>query len=146
MTIRPNADALVGILVAGIVFTSACRGADLTVTCENIRSTRGTIRLELDTGDAPWDNKSPPNYTADVKPVGSSVTYTFKDLPPGTYALGVFHDENDNGKLDTNFLGVPREGFGFSNNPTFLRKPTFKESSFEITESLTQVTVRMRYL
>ncbi|HKR26614.1 MAG TPA: DUF2141 domain-containing protein [Terriglobales bacterium] len=40
----------------------------------------------------------------------------FSGIQPGTYAISVFHDENSNGRLDTNFLGIPREGVGASNN------------------------------
>ncbi len=40
----------------------------------------------------------------------------FEDIPPGRYALAVIHDENMNGKLDANWLGVPKEGYGFSND------------------------------
>jgi uncharacterized protein (DUF2141 family) len=43
----------------------------------------------------------------------------FSGIQPGTYAVAVFHDENSNGKLDTNFLGIPREGVGASNNAKF---------------------------
>lgn len=53
----------------------------------------------------------------------------FEDIPPGTYAMAVIHDENMNGKLDTNWLGVPTEGYGFSNDakgvlgaPSLLRR------------------------
>jgi uncharacterized protein (DUF2141 family) len=145
MKIPPHTRARAAFLVIALLTALTSKATDLTVTCEKIRGTAGTIRIELDSTAASWDNKSPPAYTADVKAATPSVTYTFRNIPPGIYAIGIFHDENDNGKLDTNFLGVPREGFGFSNNPTFLRKPTFKESSFEITEPAAQVTVRLRY-
>ena len=47
---------------------------------------------------------------------GNSAICQFNDIPPGTYAIAVFHDENANGKLDKNFLGIPCEGYGASNN------------------------------
>ena len=50
----------------------------------------------------------------------------FVDIPPGTYALVVIHDENRNGKLDTNWLGLPKEGYGFSSDA----KATFSAPSF----------------
>jgi hypothetical protein len=50
----------------------------------------------------------------------------FEDIAPGTYALVISHDENTNGKLDTNWLGVPTEGYGFSNDATaLLGAPSF---------------------
>lgn len=56
---------------------------------------------------------------------------TLPDLPAGTYAISCFHDVNGNGKLDKNFLGIPSEPYGFSNNarPTF-RAPNWEEAKF----------------
>ena len=51
------------------------------------------------------------------------------DIPPGTYAVKLHIDENENGKLDTNFLGIPKEQYGISNNALFLN---FKAASFII--------------
>jgi uncharacterized protein (DUF2141 family) len=51
------------------------------------------------------------------------------DIPPGTYAVKLHIDENENGKLDTNFLGIPKEQYGISNNIQFLN---FKRASFVI--------------
>ena len=51
------------------------------------------------------------------------------DIPPGTYAVKLHIDENENGKLDTNFLGIPKEQYGISNNILFLN---FKRASFVI--------------
>lgn len=52
---------------------------------------------------------------------------------PGTFAITLMHDENENGVMDTNFLGIPIERYGFSKNPRpFLRAPTFKEAAFEV--------------
>ena len=58
---------------------------------------------------------------------------TFEGVPFGTYALKVFHDENDNGKLDTNFVGMPKEAFGFSNDAMGrFGPPDFDAASFEL--------------
>jgi uncharacterized protein (DUF2141 family) len=46
----------------------------------------------------------------------TSCTFTFNDLTPGKYAIRYYHDENINGKMDTNLVGKPTEGYGFSNN------------------------------
>jgi uncharacterized protein (DUF2141 family) len=55
----------------------------------------------------------------------------FADIPPGTYALAVIHDENLDGKLAMNWLGVPQEGYGFSNDATgLLHAPSFEAASF----------------
>jgi len=55
----------------------------------------------------------------------------FEDIPPGTYALAVIHDENMDGKLDTNWAGIPAEGYGFSNDAkALLGAPSFSAASF----------------
>lgn len=64
----------------------------------------------------------------------------------GKYAVVVYHDENDNHKFDRNFIGLPTEGFGVSNNPSlFLAAPKFEESSFEVNGEVTHVDVDLKY-
>jgi uncharacterized protein (DUF2141 family) len=70
----------------------------------------------------------------------------FKDVSPGRYALSVFHDENDNHKLDT-FLGIPKEGFGFSRNPVVrFGPPRFDKVSMDLASGFSRTSVRMQYL
>jgi hypothetical protein len=66
---------------------------------------------------------------------------------PGTYAVIVFHDENQDGKLDKNFLGVPQEGYGASNNVRHLMSaPEFEEASFVVpAAAVTPIKVQVRY-
>ena len=71
-----------------------------------------------------------------VKP--GSVTYVY-ELPPGTYAIGIFHDVNLNNKMDNNFFGIPKEQYGFSNNArAFLGPPAFEAAAFELKGETTQ--------
>lgn len=64
----------------------------------------------------------------------------------GQYAVVVYHDENDNHKFDRNWIGLPIEGFGVSNDPTlFLAPPSFEESAFEVNGDLTNVEVEIKY-
>jgi uncharacterized protein (DUF2141 family) len=71
----------------------------------------------------------------------------FKDIAAGTYAVSVFHDENDNKKLDKNFVGVPLEGYGVSNNIRHMMSaPEFKESSFQVNGEVDKnIKIRMGY-
>ena len=56
----------------------------------------------------------------------------FEGIPAGTYALVVLHDENMNGKVDTNWIGIPKEGYGFSNDAkASFSAPSFKDASFQ---------------
>ena len=63
---------------------------------------------------------------------------------PGQYAVGIYHDSNNNEKFDKNFLGIPKEHFGASNNPKFgLSKPPIDGSLFEVTEMGADISLRM---
>jgi len=56
-----------------------------------------------------------------------------KNVPEGTYAIALFHDSNSNGKFDKGALGVPSEGYGFSNNASaLLGPPRFTDAAFEV--------------
>ena len=68
------------------------------------------------------------------------------DLPPGTYAISVYHDANGNQELDTNMLGMPREGYGFSNDARGVAgPPSFQAASFEIGADPAVVDLRLSY-
>lgn len=125
---------------------AAQSGADLEVGFERLRNQRGTIHLCLTRETAHF-----PNCARDPNAVKRSVAATtasvrFDGIAPGAYALSVFHDENRNGKLDT-LAGIPREGFGFSRNPTVrFSAPRFRQVVIDLGAGFARQTVRMQYL
>jgi uncharacterized protein (DUF2141 family) len=137
------------LLVAACIFFAlgrAVKAADIIVTIDGLSSTRGTVMLELADSEASWQNRAPPVALGQATPAGQSMTYTFRDVKPGTYALGIFHDENNNGKFDTNFLGIPKEGWGSSNNPHVMRKATFDEAKFSVEQKDVAITIHLRHV
>lgn len=81
-----------------------------------------------------------------IKVRASQARCDFEDIPPGTYALAVIHDENMNGVLDTNALGIPREGYGFSNDArAWLGAPSFAAASFHYDGRGLELTIGMHY-
>jgi uncharacterized protein (DUF2141 family) len=136
------------LLAGGSLVLLAADGPDanLTIQLDNVRSTRGTLRLCLTRDPAHF-----PDCSGDPQAVTASVPATMRDvrLPavePGSYALSVIHDENDNRRLDT-VLGVPREGFGFSRNPAIgFGAPAFAQVRFSAEAGDSRQAVRMRYL
>jgi uncharacterized protein (DUF2141 family) len=71
----------------------------------------------------------------------------FSGIAPGTYAISVFHDENSNGKLDANFLGVPREGVGASNNAKgHFGPPKFEAAAFPFSGGRVDQKITITYL
>lgn len=85
-------------------------------------------------------------YKAIVPAKQGETTAIIAGMPPGTYAAQVYFDENDNDELDRNFIGIPREGVGFSNNPSFtFRAPSFADTSFAYDGVSGAISVRLRY-
>ena len=104
---------------------------DLTIEIVGLRDARGVVRLCLTANPRSFpDCKTADAVHATVKASLAPMRYQFRSIPPGTYAVGVFHDANGNGKLDT-MMGIPKEGFAFSRNPAMKpRAPRFNEASF----------------
>ena len=74
-------------------------------------------------------------------------TCKFPGVPAGVYALSVFHDENLNGRLDTNWLGIPREAVGASNNPKArMGPPKFAAAEFQYSGASMDIEIIMHYL
>ena len=73
----------------------------------------------------------------------TTVTYTFNEVPAGTYAVAVFHDENSNGEIDRNFAGMPKESVGASNMTGF-GKPNFTKCMF--TKGTTQKVIDLQFI
>lgn len=58
----------------------------------------------------------------------------FENMPKGIYAVSMFHDENANGKIDSNFVGIPKEGYGTSNDAKgFMGPPKYEDATFDLT-------------
>lgn len=144
----PQTLAKVLIPAALVLLAPLAAAADLTVTVSDIRAARGTLSVAVVDSEAGWDNQARPVAAqrinvAESAPQDGAIVLRFQ-LPAGTYAVQVMHDENDNGKLDANFLGIPTEGYGFSNNPQALRRAFFSEARFELGEAPTSIVVRLR--
>lgn len=120
----------------------------VTVTVEGLRQNRGKVFVALQNSEKLF--KSNDTYykglTIDIDKKESSCT--FENLSNGTYAVALFHDENGDGKPNFNFMGLPKEGFGFSNNAMgVMSKPSFKAASFEVTpDKVTKQKIKMRYI
>ena len=81
---------------------------------------------------------------ASSKVAGNVVTLRFADVPLGTYAVTVYHDVNDNQKLDTNWVGIPKEPVAISNNAKGrIGPPKWKDASFELREATKELTVSL---
>ena len=110
---------------------------DLSVTITGLKSTDGGIQIGL------YNNKNSfPLVDGQYRLFYFSVkdfsgTYTIKDLPVGEYAVAIFHDKNSDMICNTNFLGIPKEGFGFSKNfKPKLSSPDFEDCKIDLNSNL----------
>jgi len=102
----------------------------LTVEVEQLRNNNGKLLLELNN-----ENEEVIKGFSEVITDNKSVI-VINDLKPGKYAFKFFHDENNDEKLNTNFMGIPKEGYGFSNNASGkFGPPSFEKMIFEVTKS-----------
>jgi len=136
------------IFLAGVALSLlplSAYAANLTVIVEGLRNANGTVRLELDGSEAAWNDKAAATAKTNIQAAIGSVSYTFRSLSPGTYGLGVYQDEDNSGKLHTNLFGVPKEGYGFSNNPSVMRMPTFQEAQFSVAQQDKTVVIHLKH-
>lgn len=111
-----------------------------------LRSSNGKVHCTLFNSDAFPDDDSKAVKDLIVPIKGSSAECDFDGLAPGEYAIVTFHDENNNGEFDKNFLGIPKEGFAFSNNVRpKLSKPTWDQGKFDYKGGEQTVTIEMIY-
>ena len=124
--------AIAGALATGAAW-SAPTTATLTIRVENVLPAGGTLRLGLYTAALYPDDESKPVASADVPAVAPETTIVLHNIPPGVYAIQTFQDVNSNNKMDTSWLGLPLEPFGFSLDATpFLSKPSFDAVKFTL--------------
>lgn len=125
-------------LIVFCLFSMSVYSADLTVDIKNIKKSKGTIKLVIfDSARGFPKNHNAAIDSAVLNIANLKASYTFKNLKSGTYAIAVFHDINNNDRLDTNMIGIPKEPFGFSNNPKILGPPKFNKCKFNVTADKT---------
>jgi len=114
----------------------------------SFKNNKGVCRVCLFNNASSFSGKGAPVQCQAIDIKDKSAQAVFLDIPPGTYAVSFFHDANNNNSFDTNFLGIPKEGYGASrNNLPFAAAPTFDENKFTLpANSAITLTMRLRYL
>lgn len=147
--IRAHLSALLLALAALAAGAAPAGAADLAVRVLGLRSGEGVVQIALydDSRRFPEDGGQLADVAIPARELeGGAPIEAFADLPPGRYAVVAFHDENANREMDTNFIGLPLEGYGFSNDATvFLSAPAFEEAAFELGERGATVALDIAY-
>ena len=122
-------------------------GCTLIVHVTGVRNQKGVIGGTLFKNADGWPEDNDKSYLHGPFPIsGNTATVRFDHVPPGRYAVAVLHDENRNKKLDRNFLGIPKEGFGFANNPHVgLSAPKWEQAAIDVACPSTEIDVHMIY-
>ena len=137
-------------LLVGLFFTLETRGQSIPTTLQlsitGANSDAGSIRVLIFSEPSGFpDQVSNSVRNMSTAPKSGKASFKLTDLPVGTYAIGVIHDEDNNGKLSTNAVGYPIEKFGFSNNPkVYFGPPSFEKAAFVLGKSPVSVEINLR--
>jgi uncharacterized protein (DUF2141 family) len=146
------------VVVLGMLAASAARSSELRVTITGVRSESGELLIGLYETEKGFEgaiaNAETSGIMADrnrlvgvaMRARPGSQQAVFAQLPPGRYAVIVVHDENDDGRLDANALGVPTEGYGFSKDARgFLSAPSFDAAAITIGDADMTISLSLIY-
>ena len=134
--------AIAGVLAAPIA--QSAPGGTLTVRMSNVRNAKGEVLVAACPQAQFLKDTCPYNGSAPAH-VGETVV-VLHGLPPGKYAVQTFHDENGNKKVDRNFIGMPKEGVGFSNDaPIRMGPPKWADAMFAFNGAEQAIQLKTRY-
>jgi uncharacterized protein (DUF2141 family) len=122
------------IIVTIVLFISSlvsAQNVNLTVSIVGLKNDKGNLRVGLFNSEGTFLKSTFKGVSSDIK--SKKATVTFMNIPKGEYAISVYHDKNKNGKLDTNFMGIPSEDFACSNNAKgFMGPPKHEDAKFQL--------------
>lgn len=133
---------IITLLFFSILLPSWSFAADISLIVEGVQNQKGEILVSLSKKDSylktGWKNLKIHSL--------NNPKAIFQKVPEGTYAITIFHDENSNGELDSNFIGIPKEGYGFSNNATgTFGPPSFEDASFQVSKENKEIKIKLSY-
>jgi uncharacterized protein (DUF2141 family) len=118
----------------------------LVVHIDGFRNQKGDAGLSVFNSADGWPDNNDKAFAHGPHPFTGTATTITLQVPAGRYALVALHDENSNHKLDKNMFGIPKEGFGFSNNPhVVLTAPSFDTAAIPVACPTTETTIHLIY-
>lgn len=146
MMIQKEGYTMKKVIFSILLLYSYLFAADINIEIQNLKNIIGKVSIGLynKSEDFLIVSKVYKGVHLDIN--SHTLSYTFKEIPNGIYAVSVFHDENSNTKLDKNFLGIPKEGYGFSNNTkSTLLTPSFDDAKFKVSTQTIHLKIKMEY-
>lgn len=133
---------LIALFIGQLFYAQSESASEITVTVENIKSDNGTLMFGVYSEKTFM--KAKPEYYAKSDIVEGVASVTFKDIPPGTYAISCFHDKNNNSQMDFEPTGMPLEPYGISNNKiNSYGPPVWEDAKFELGEESMNMTLKL---
>ena len=128
---------VIAIVLSAFTANAQSNGNSLTIEFDGIKKDKGTkVYVALYQSEDSFLKKPIKGMISEVK--NGKATTTFTELESGVYAVSAFYDKNANGKMDTNFLGIPKEPTAMSNNAKArFGPPKYKDAKFELSEDTT---------
>jgi uncharacterized protein (DUF2141 family) len=135
-------------LVSSGALAQASQSNQIQVEIVGMRSDKGQVVCALFSSAGDFPKKTDKAVARSMSVITNRhAVCEFPGVAPGTYAVSVFHDENSNGKLDTNFMGIPREGVGASNDARgHLGPPKFDSAAFRFAGGRLDMKITINYL
>lgn len=135
-------------LAIACLSTDAAAQENVTLNITNLRSVKGNVIVKVfNTQQGFKDSKPVAQFKFEKKAVAKGVLNVKCTLKPGTYGLALLDDENANGEMDNNFVGMPKEGFGFSDYyHTGMSRPVLDDFKITIKNEPVRTTMKVRYL
>ena len=133
-------------ILASIFIGGPASAARIIVTIDGLHSATGNVFVGLYASPSKFLHGNECDAFKKVKASTGSITVAFDNLPPGTYAVGAYHDENGNDHLDTGPLGLPIEGYALSNGVrAVLAAPRFTDAAFIVGGGDKPIALHIRY-
>lgn len=126
--------AVVSSLSMILLLSQHAVAAELTVNISDVEQGKGHLMIALYASQADYKSGKA-SFHSKVKALNDKEVAIFANLPNGEYAIKMYQDENDNNKMDFNMMGIPKEGYGFSNNVGMFGAPEYTEAKFVIKEN-----------
>ena len=129
--------------------SSDTSGCTLRIHVDGLRNSIGVVGSVIFRTSDGWPEDTKKAYRHGPTPIAPGerqATVVWEHLPPGDYGVAAIHDENRNAKLDRNIIGIPKEGFGFANNPHVgLSAPAFNLAVVHVQCPATETTIHLQY-
>ncbi len=131
----------VGWIIFFTLAASSLQAATLTIRAEGVGSAQGMVYAGIcdtsfEEATCPYKDRGPAK--------AGTVELRLRNVKPGSYSIAVFHDTNGNGKLDRNFIGLPSEPYGFSNDVGRRGPPNFEAARVVVKEPSTTIVIPIR--